>query len=44
MLTMKMLGSWSLSEFKDMETLDDLLWWHNRTVQEHNKKVKAGRK
>lgn len=42
MFTMMSLGNWSLSEFKAIDTLDDLLWWHNKIVEDHNKRVRSG--
>lgn len=42
MITMKSLGGWSFSDLKEIETLDDLLWWHNETVKNYNKTQQTG--
>lgn len=35
MVTMKSVANWSLQDFKDIQTLDDLIWWHNQTIAQH---------
>lgn len=32
---MKALGNWSLIELKEIETIEDLLWWYADTLKNH---------
>lgn len=38
---MKALGNWSLTELKEIETIEDLLWWFHDTVKNF-KELNAG--
>lgn len=29
--------SWSLGDFDRLETWEDLVWWHNKAIDMHNK-------
>lgn len=37
MVTMKAVSNWSMADFKDIETFEDLIWWHNKTIEQYNK-------
>ena len=41
--TMKHLEDWSFADLEQIETLDDLIWWHNKVVENYNKSQQPGK-